>query len=114
MRFKNWMTWIVPISLVLIFMANMTEPAAWAARDPAPLGQTVPTRTPTPGAEPPSATQPATPIPTVALTPTSIGAPALLPVAGGDWEEGLALVGVAGLGLLALAWTARRRTRRLS
>lgn len=114
MRIKNWTTWIVAMILVLIVMANMARPSAWAASDAAPVGQTVPTRTPTPGPEPPPATEPTTPIPTLTLTPTATNVPALLPAAGGDREGDLALMGVAGLGLLALAWTMRRRAGRLS
>jgi len=110
MRIKNWIAWIIAVSLVLVIMANLAGPVAWAASAAAPVGQTVPTKTPTPGPQPPSATEQAMPVSTVAPTPT--GPPALLPQAGAGPDGRWALVGVAGLGFLALAWTIRRRAIR--
>jgi len=108
MRIKNWIASIVAIGLTLVIMANLAGPTAWAASAVAPVGQTVPTKTPT--AASPTQT-PATPVPTAASTPAN--PPALLPQAGGGPDAGLVIVGIAGLGLLALAWTVRRRAKSL-
>jgi len=120
MRIKNWIASIVAIGLTLVIVANLAGPTAWAASAVAPLGQTVPTRTPTaapvtptPTPEPLPPTEPATPAPSsVVSTPSPAGAPVLLPVAGSDSNGGLALVGAAGVCLLMLTWAARRRMAR--
>jgi len=112
MRIKNWITSIVAIGLTLVIVANLARPTAWAASAVAPVGQTVPTKTPTKTPTAVSQTQePATPVRTAASTPAS--PPALLPQAGGGPDAGLVIVGIAGPGLLALAWTVRRRAKSL-
>ena len=101
MRMSHWMG--VAFLFVLILSAGAVD---WAPANASRLGQTVPTRTPT--AEPPSVT------PTVVVTATSTpsGAPALLPVAGNSADVGPIVVGGMGLGLMWLAWVARRRLLR--
>jgi hypothetical protein len=115
MRIKNWIALMSAVCLALIVLANTSGPAAWASQGNAPLGQgTVPTRTSTPSPAPPTvAPEPqATPVPaiapTIAPTPAANSTPALLPVAGGDSTGGPVLAGLAGLGVLALAWSIRR------
>ena len=116
MRIKNWITSIIAIGLTLVIVANLAGPTAWAASAIAPVGQTVPTRTPTP--EPATATMtptepPATEQP-VATTPAPAQSPTLLPEAGSGPDGGLVLFCAVGLALIALSIATRQRTRRRS
>jgi hypothetical protein len=107
MRFKFALSmWLLIAGLVL---AALTSTLDWAPANASPLGQTVPTRTPTPG--PATSTpkpSPSTPIPTLpadVLTATAVSGnpPTLLPTAGGGSSDDLAGAGLMGLALIIVA-----------
>jgi hypothetical protein len=130
---KRGNLWIIAGSMVLLVVANLVGPAAWAAPVNGSMAQstpcgTVPCRTPTPAPtrvplEPTAV--PATPAPTSSsgggtgtvtpsgqpsLAPGSAGGRVLLPAGGDGPDNELSLAAVFGLGLLMAAWAIRQRT----
>lgn len=124
MQSKRWGVYIAcGMVMVLVFM-SVIHPVAWAAPENAPVGQTVPTRTPTlapvtPSPQPTSVKS--SPQPTSSSgVPTNVpdstaeteATPVLLPVAGDDVDGSLTLLGWLGLSFIGLAWFIRRKMMR--
>ena len=101
--------------LICIFAVSAIGSSDWATADASRVGQfTVPTFTPTPEPVTPKpppperASETATPVP-LTVTPGTSVPPALLPVAGGDSNDGPVLLLVLGPGLLIVILALRRR-----
>ena len=96
--------------LLCVLIVSIVGAFGWRPADATPLGQTVPTVTPTVAPITPTATFTSTPQPPSPSrsqpTPT-VAAPILLPVAGDSMHRpnisGSAIAGILGLTLLALA-----------
>ena len=111
MRTKTKISWAIVALLALAALADIAGPVSWAASDPSLVGQTVPTRTPSPGPATPLPPSPEPPTPTPAdvalVTPTIV----LLPESGSTAEGPWPVLGTAGLVVVALAWSIRRVRR---